>query len=106
MPSRIVSHKLAALIPVKIRILDMMYANRHPTNYWALLAREKEFLCTFKLSMHLILILRSNIQMQYILVITSIHFSRFFKILEVMVIGTMTVIGEATLRPDLYFGIM
>jgi len=35
--------------------------------------------------------------MRYILAITSIHFPRFFKILEVTVMGTETVIGEATL---------
>jgi len=39
---------VAAPITVKIRVLDMLDVNRHPTNYWSLLAREKEFICTFK----------------------------------------------------------
>jgi len=47
--------------------------------------------------MVLIPTLRSDFQMRYIFAITSIHFPKFFKILEVTVMGTVTVMGEATL---------
>jgi len=49
-----------------------------------------------QLSMHLIPALRFDIQM-YILVITSLYFPRFFKISEVTIMGTVTVMGVATL---------
>jgi len=48
--------------------------------------------------MVLIPTLRSDFQMRYILTITSINFPKFSKILEVMVIGTIMVMGEATLH--------
>jgi len=46
--SRRLRVKVETPINVKIRFLDMLYVNKHPTNYWTLLARNKEFLRTFK----------------------------------------------------------
>jgi len=40
-------YKVATPLTGKIR-LNMLSISRHPTNYWTLLAREKEFQCTFK----------------------------------------------------------
>jgi len=105
-----VGGKVVAPITINLRFLDMISINRHPTNYWTLLVRGKEFKCTFKCifghyeyKLWIFKELNTNIRVWFSNVLHPYlhlcnHIYLFPIILEVTVIGIVTLMGVATLR--------